>query len=336
MSSLLILATCLALVGMVVFLLGPRTPTTARTPPAPSLPNDLKALEAWIAEREAALPDIRPGLDKRILWADPNAQEKTPLAIVYLHGFSASPREVSPLIDNLSRRLEANAFLMRLHGHARDPDAMKETSLEGYLADAVEALAIGRKLGERVLLIGNSHGGTLATWLAGQMNPEELAGLILLTPNFFPADKRVHIAYLPWGEQIAQLAGGKYRLNTRQNALHEERWSLRYPTIAVLPMMGLCKTVERMDLSAIDAPVQMFVVTEDRVIDTEIAKQRFAEFPHPGNQLIEYPAVPDMDQHLVAGEALAADITDTTEGAIYVFLHSQGLTPMEPSTPLDP
>ena len=67
---------------------------------APALPDDL---DAWLAAREAAVPDLRPGAEARIVWAG-RTGERTPLSIVYLHGFSASPEEIRAIVSRISVR----------------------------------------------------------------------------------------------------------------------------------------------------------------------------------------------------------------------------------------
>ncbi len=59
----------------------------------PILPADF---DAYLAGAESQLSDITPNTEKKIIWAGvPGA--KTPLSIVYLHGFTATRQEL-PLI----------------------------------------------------------------------------------------------------------------------------------------------------------------------------------------------------------------------------------------------
>ena len=44
----------------------------------------------YIATAEAKVPGIRDGLAKEIVWANPDMKARTPISIVYVHGFSAS------------------------------------------------------------------------------------------------------------------------------------------------------------------------------------------------------------------------------------------------------
>src|SRR6202007_3384630 len=103
---------------------------------------------------EAEVTDIRPGLQKEIVWADPASRARTPLAIVYVHGFSASKGEVRTLPDRAAAALHANLFYTRLTGHGEDSDAMAKGSINAWVNDYAEAIAIGRAIGDRVIVIG--------------------------------------------------------------------------------------------------------------------------------------------------------------------------------------
>jgi hypothetical protein len=51
-----------------------------------TLPADL---DGYLAAREGIIPGIVPGTEKRIVWAG-QPGVRTPLAVVYIHGFSAT------------------------------------------------------------------------------------------------------------------------------------------------------------------------------------------------------------------------------------------------------
>ncbi|MCU0635291.1 MAG: hypothetical protein MUE41_10510, partial [Gemmatimonadaceae bacterium] len=47
-------------------------------------------LDRALADAERAVGGVKPGLAKGIVWRDTVVHRRTPLSIVYLHGFSAS------------------------------------------------------------------------------------------------------------------------------------------------------------------------------------------------------------------------------------------------------
>ena len=53
---------------------------------------------AFLAAREGAVDDLRPGAEARIVWAGAVGQ-RSDLVVLYLHGFSAGPEEIRPVPD---------------------------------------------------------------------------------------------------------------------------------------------------------------------------------------------------------------------------------------------
>ena len=158
-SAVLILIAAIA----VLYLVGPRVATDTTVSFDPARIGDDPA--AYLAASEARFADIRPGLEKEIVWVSPD-RRRTPLSIVYIHGFSASKGEVRPLPDRVAAALGANLFYTRLAGHGRGGPAMADASVNAWVNDVAEALAIGRAIGERVVVIATSTGGSLAAWAA--------------------------------------------------------------------------------------------------------------------------------------------------------------------------
>jgi alpha-beta hydrolase superfamily lysophospholipase len=85
---------------------------------------------------------------------------------------------------------------------------------ENLWESAQQAYAIGKQLGNKVILMGTSTGGTLALQLAAAY--PEIAGLVLYSPNIAINDPNAWILNNPWGLQIARLVKGS-KLNTAAN-----------------------------------------------------------------------------------------------------------------------
>eukprot|EP00811_Abedinium_folium_P036103 NODE_8843_length_1466_cov_2.083645.p1 GENE.NODE_8843_length_1466_cov_2.083645~~NODE_8843_length_1466_cov_2.083645.p1 ORF type:complete len:382 (-),score=115.84 NODE_8843_length_1466_cov_2.083645:247-1392(-) len=131
----------------------------------------LPELEEWVARGERAVAGLRMEHAKNIIWADPSRRARTALAVVYIHGWSASCREATPLCEEIAREHGANLYFARLPGHGLEMMGYGRTENMGvtaFLREAVEAFAIGERLGERVLLVGLSLGALLAAWLGAQ------------------------------------------------------------------------------------------------------------------------------------------------------------------------
>ncbi|TIM18210.1 MAG: alpha/beta hydrolase, partial [Mesorhizobium sp.] len=129
----------LAVILVLAFMLGPRVQADTTIRFDPSVIGDDP--QAYLARNEAAVPGIYDGLEKEIIWANPMVHARTPLAIVYIHGFSASKGEVRPLPDEVADELDANLYYTRLTGHGQGGAAMAEGSVNAWINDYEEALA---------------------------------------------------------------------------------------------------------------------------------------------------------------------------------------------------
>ena len=171
--------------------------------------NSLTELESAIKSSEEARTTIKKDNEAKIVWADPNKKEKTEYVLVYLHGFSASWKEGYPVNFDFAKRYGCNMYLARLYGHGIDTtDALVDLTPENYLESAKKAVAIGRQLGDKVILMSTSTGGTLSLAIAAE-NPW-IYGLILYSPNIDVADKSANLLTKPCGLFIGKLFHGKY------------------------------------------------------------------------------------------------------------------------------
>ncbi|MDP3848370.1 MAG: alpha/beta hydrolase [Pseudomonas sp.] len=308
--SLLIVTALLA-----AFCAGPRVEVTTQLKPL-QLPADL---DRYLADSEAHYPEIIPGTEKTIVWAHPD-QRKTPLSVIYLHGFSATRQETAPLSDQVAKRLGANLFYTRLSGHGRGGAAMSEASVNDWLNDSQEALQIGQQLGERVLVIATSTGATLATWLATQPQSQNVLAYVLISPNFAPKDRAAQVLTWPWAKHFAPLLIGPEHHWQPRNAAHAQYWTHRFPTQALLPMMGLVAYVRELPVEAIHAPLLQIYSPEDKVVSPAAGVQMFARFGSSPKKLLALADTQDDAHHVLAGDVLSPRDTPRIEAAILQFL----------------
>ncbi len=274
-----------------------------------SLPDDLNG---WLASREAAVPNLRPDSGKEIVWAAaPGA--RTPLAVVYIHGFSADREEIRPVPDDVAAALGANLFLTRLSGHGRDGAAMAEPTAGDWLEDMAEAMAIGRRLGDRVVLIGTSTGGTLAALAATDpaLSPG-LAGVVLVSPNFKVRNPAAFLLDLPLAPTWAPWIAGREAGFTPINEGHAAHWTTAYPSSAFFPMAALLREAKGTDFA--DAKVPLLVLSNpgDQVIDPAAIAPVTKAW---GAKVTTVDLTPgpkdDPYGHVLAGRILSPGLTDT-------------------------
>ncbi|MFM8806887.1 MAG: alpha/beta hydrolase, partial [Sphingomonadales bacterium] len=145
---------------LMLYWAGPRPAKPVYSLVLPEVPSDAVALEQYIRDQESQ-HKIKPNNEARIVWANDSLRTPTEYALVYLHGFSASQMEGDPVHRNLAARFGMNLYLSRLQDHGIDTTApLGGMTAQGLWESAVQALAIGKKLGKKVILMSTSTGGT--------------------------------------------------------------------------------------------------------------------------------------------------------------------------------
>jgi pimeloyl-ACP methyl ester carboxylesterase len=310
----------LTVILLLAFVLGPRVQvdTTVRFDPS-EIGDDP---QAYLARKEATVPDIRDGLEKEIIWANPMIYARTPLSIVYIHGFSASKGEVRPLPDEVADRLDANLYYARLIGHGQDGAAMAEGSVNAWINDYEEALAIGRAIGDKVIVIATSTGGSLATWAATQPGASDgVAAIALISPNFGVKASGAELLTMPWGKQIAELVIGKQRSFAPRNALHEKFWTYRYPTAATLPMAALTELAYGAPVEKATIPALFIFSDSDKIVRPDRTREIAGRWGG-AHELVPVDDTGDKDNHVIAGDALSPSTTAFLAQRIVVWIEA--------------
>ncbi len=307
----------LIVAGGIAYVTGPRVPVdmTVSFDPA-SLGSDL---DAYVAKREANTPNLRAGLGREIIWAFPASKAKTPVAIVYVHGFSASKGEVRPLPDLVAKALGANLYYTRLAGHGQDGAAMGTATVNDWANDYAEAMAIGRAIGERVLIISTSMGGGLTTWgLTQPALSENVMGAVFISPNYGVQAAGSELLTGPWGKQLANLIVGKERSFKSENELHATLWTPTYPTDAVIPMGGLTALAIAQPVEQIKTPAFFIYSKSDKVIKPELVEEIESKWGGP-KQILAVEKTDDPYSHVIAGDALSPSTTQPLADAIIAW-----------------
>ena len=131
----------------------------------------------------------RPGNEERLVRYSPG---KTPIAILYVHGYGASRAEGEYVIDMVAKELKANTYYLRLPGHGTNKDDHRKADYKDHLDESITALSMMDRLGDKVIVAGTSMGGLITTYLASA-HPEKITGVILVSPyyNFASAAARL-------------------------------------------------------------------------------------------------------------------------------------------------
>ena len=232
----------IAIVLIIIYLLGPSPATPLYKKEMPSVPTQISSLETYVKNNEAQ-HKLKPDNEARIIWANDSSKQKTDYAIVYLHGFSASPEEGDPVHKNIAKKFGCNLYLARLAEHGIDTtDAMVNLTIDEYWESAKQALAIGKQLGKKVLLMATSAGGAWALKLAAEY-PNDVDGLILLSPCIAINNPNAWIANNHWGLQIAHLVLHSDYISSKDSLPAEKQyWYTKYRAEAVSQLEEFLET----------------------------------------------------------------------------------------------
>lgn len=311
------------LLGIPVILLvgyfsGPHPTKPDYSSAMPAVPGDAAALTAYIEAGEQA-HKIKPDNEARIIWANDSLRQPTEYAFVYLHGFSASQYEGAPAHTNLARKFGANLFLARLAEHGIDTTApLAALTAEKYWASAKEALAIGKKLGKKVVLIGTSTGASNALQLAAAF-PDAVHALVLLSPNIAINDPNAWILNDPWGLQIAKLVtGGPDRISPDKQPTYKQYWNNSYRLDAVVALEEYLETAMTPETFAkVKQPVLMLYyykdeANQDNVVKVSAMLAMFEQLGTPEN-MKKAVAMPKTGNHVLASPFKSNDAAGVEE-----------------------
>ncbi len=176
-AALLWIGGAAVAIGLVLFLPVDTSDLVANPDPA----GDYDAAVAMFAEKILPSPQpLNPLCEPQLL----THGAATDTVVVLIHGVSSCPRafvDFAPLLHERGH----NVVTVRMpeNGYAdRSTDALRDLTAEKLAAAADDAVDVAAGLGETVVVLGISAGGTMAAW-AGQ-NRAEVDRTVLVAPFF--------------------------------------------------------------------------------------------------------------------------------------------------------
>ena len=298
---------------VVVYLLGPSPATPTYSLQMPQVPNQSTELEHFITLQENN-HYLRNNNEARIVWANDTLKQPTPYAIVYLHGFSASQEEGNPVHRSIAKKFGCNLYLSRLAEHGIDTvDQLINLTPDKYWESAKQALAIGKKLGKKIILMSTSTGGTQSLQLAAAY-PNDIAALILYSPNIAINDPFAFLLNNPWGLQIAQLVkGGKYNNPNDERPIYKQYWNKPYRFEAVVALQEMVETtMTNATFKKINQPTLLLYYYKDEahqdpVVKVSAMKKMFEAISTPVALKKQVP-MPLTESHVIASPIKSKDV----------------------------
>ncbi len=301
---------------LVLYIIGPSPSTPEYDATLPDLPTTGLAVETYVQAQEQR-HKLKPGNEASIVWADPTTRAKTPVAIVYLHGFTASQMEGYPTHRLFAEKYGCNLYLARLDEHGIDTtEALLNFTADGVWRSAVEAYAMGKNLGDEVVIMSTSTGGTLALKLAATY--PEIKGLINFSPNIEINDPAAFLLNNPWGLQLARIFfKSDYRtLDTDDN--YKKYWYHQYRLESVTELQELVETIcRKATYRDIHCPVfngyyYRDEENQDQVVRVSAIQRMHAQLATPDSLKVEM-AFPTAGNHVIASDMQSAAFVEVYE-----------------------
>ncbi len=238
-------------------------------------------------------------------------------AFAYIHGFSSSRQEISPVIEDLAQRNAAPAYFVRLSGHGIDDHgtSLGDTHCLDWLKDTDRVIEKAQTQDRDLIVVGTSFGGLLASFAALE-HQEKIKALILLSPLFDAFDPRTKFLTGPLGPFWAELAIGQYREYKTVSEAHRKYSTFRYPSRVIPELMKCVNYIRGADFSKIKIPLLVFYTETDEVVNVSEIKKRFQEFGSTQKHLIPVPNV----GHVLTGEIFEPQTIPFVEDEIQKFL----------------
>ena len=295
---------------LIIYMMGPLPRKGEYTDGLKKIPYDGMALEQWVQAKEAKA-NTKPDNQARIVWFNDSSKHKTRYAVVYLHGFSASQEEGSPVHLSFARHLGANMYLSRLSEHGLQTEAplMKMTATSLW-ESAKEAYAIGKKLGDSVILVGTSTGGSLALMLAAEHYPE-IAGLVLLSPNIAINERFAFLLNNHWGLNIARFVKGSEFVESKDTSqLYRRYWNSPYRLEGAVELEQLLE--EKMNKETFKEVTQPTLLmyyykdedNQDKVVKVAPMLEMFKELSSKTKKQV---AIPNAGDHVIGSAIKSKD-----------------------------
>lgn len=318
----------LLIILIAIFIMGPKLKEPDFSKDLPIINTQVSQLNEWVEKKEANASEIKTDNQARIIWNDSSRQEDTEYALVYLHGFGASYREGFPVNTALADSLNANQYFSRLAGHGLvKEEAFVGLTAEEYMASAFEAVAVGQKLGRKLILIGTSTGASQALYIAAQF-PDIVEALILYSPYIELADVGTQgLVRGPWAGQIMEFVFTEDVTYTDRPDSVAAYWSTYYHYDAYYSLFSMIKyTMTYPTFQKVNCPVFLayYYKDEEHQDDVVSVKAMQKMFEALGSENKKQIAFPEAGDHVIAS-SLRSQSWQAVQDSSWLFLEENVL-----------
>lgn len=307
----------------VTYFAGPKFPKPVYNKTLPEIQVETAQADVYIKNNEAKLK-IKPDNESRIIWANDNLKNKTSFCLLYLHGYSASWFEGEPVHRDFARRYGMNLYIPLLASHGIDTtESLIDMTPDRLYESAKRALVLAHSLGDKVILMSTSTGGTLSLKLAADF-PQLVDGLILYSPNIAINDPAAFLVSKPWGLQLARFVKkGNYRISKPDHPEEEQYWQCKQRLEAAVYLEQLVETtMTRETFSKVDKPTFLAYYYkdekhQDNVVRVDAMLKMFDQLATPADKK-QKMAFPEAGTHVIGCKLLSGTWQDV-EKASFAF-----------------
>lgn len=278
---------------------------------------DLAVLQSDIDKKEKTFPNLKRDNEKKIGLI--NGAKPSEYAFVYMPGFSATRKEIFPVVETLAKQFSANYFLTRFPAHGESAMDYKDLKAQDLFNTGYEAVEVAPKLGKKKIFIGTSTGAAILS--AALVQDLNIDAAVFVSPAFAVYPTNSWLLSTRAGPVVNKLLIDEVRSWTPRNPAMEQYWNTSYHRNSLIALLQSVEYVRRLDFSLIKKPVLVLYTKNDDVVVVDAILSKFAEIKEPRKRLVEIPA----SSHVLAGEFTSPETTEIVIKEIHDWLQSLDL-----------
>jgi len=196
------------------------------------------------------------------------------------------------------------------HG-LKSNDAFKNLTPKALIESAKEAIAIGKVIGEKVIVMSCSTGGTFSAILAPY--DQKIAGLIMYSPNIDIADPTSELVTGPWGNKLIRLAmKGEYN-HINYDSLPKQYWMSQYHVDGIIALKYLIEQeMTRENFEKITTPIYIGYYPQDDVVSVPDMKKFYEQISSPEGAK-EMHAFENSGHHVISSYIFSKSVPEIEE-----------------------
>ncbi len=208
--------------------------------------------------------------------------------ILFIHGWTSSPRELIFLADSLKGKYKCSG--PRLEGHGTIPSDLERTHWKQHLQQVSDEFSELSLVCEDVTVVGLSYGALLALHLAAR---RKVSRLVLLAPFLYSKGKLFKV--ISESELIPHLPDLIHKLNKSPKGPINDRQALKnhiaYPTMPLKPLKSLveCSHEAQKILAKIKVPTLICHGQQDETADFEGSVELLKKLGSDSKTLLAFP-----------------------------------------------